>query len=83
MGTNYEQLSAEERATIMLMAQERKSMRDNGAASCAAPPRRSAVNGAGIRHQPPWQTGVYDAKRAGQDRATPALQVAPAGQAGC
>ena len=28
MGTNYEQLSAEERATIMLMAQEGKSARD-------------------------------------------------------
>ena len=67
MGTNYEQLSAEERATIMLMAQEGKSLRAMARTLHRSPStisrewrrQETAADAAGPRG--------YDAKKAGQE----------------
>jgi IS30 family transposase len=67
MGTHYEQLSAEERATMMLMAQEGQSLRAMARTLHRAP---STISREWRRHSPPADasgTRGYDAKRAGQD----------------
>ena len=67
MGTHYEQLSAEERATIMLMANEGKSLRAMARTLRRAP---STISRESRRHIPladaPGRSG-YDAKLAGQE----------------
>lgn len=67
MGTHYEQLSAEERATIMLMANEGKSLRAKARTLRRAP---STISREWRRHIPPagapGRSG-YDAKLAGQE----------------
>lgn len=67
MGPHYEQLSAEERATIMLMANEGKSLRAMARTLRRAP---STISREWRRHIPPagapGRSG-YDAKLAGQE----------------
>lgn len=67
MGPHYEQLSAEERATIMLMANEGKSLRAKARTLRRAP---STISREWRRHIPPagapGRSG-YDAKLAGQE----------------
>ena len=65
MGTHYEQLSAEERATIMLMANEGKSLRAMARTLHRAP---STISREWRRHTPPADApgrSGYDAKLAG------------------
>lgn len=67
MGTHYEQLSAEERATIMLMANEGKSLRAMARTLRRAP---STISREWRRHIPPADApgrSGYDAKLAGQE----------------
>jgi IS30 family transposase len=67
MGTHYEQLSAEERATMMLMAHEGKSLRAMARTLHRAP---STISREWRRHSPLADasgTRGYDAKQAGQD----------------
>ncbi len=84
MGTHYEQLSAEERATIMLMAQEGQSLRAMARTLHRAP---STISREWRRHShlaDAPETRGYDAKRAGQEarrcrfqpRRSPQLAVA-------
>lgn len=67
MVTNYEQLTAEERATIMVMAQEGKSLRAMARLLHRAP---STISREWRRHAAPEEVAAtrgYDAKRAGQE----------------
>jgi IS30 family transposase len=67
MGTHYEQLSAEERATMMLMAHEGQSLRAMARTLHRAP---STISREWRRHELSEDaagTRGYDAKRAGQD----------------
>ena len=67
MGTHYEQLSAEERATIMVMAQEGQSLRAMARTMHRAP---STISREWRRHSPPADalgTCGYDAKWAGHE----------------
>ena len=67
MGTHYEQLFAEERATIMLMAHEGQSLRTMARTLHRRP---STISREWRRHvvaATPGNATVYDAKRAGQE----------------
>ena len=67
MGTHYDQLSTEERATIMLMANEGKSLRAMARTLHRAP---ATISREWRRHIPPADApgrSGYDAKRAGHE----------------
>ena len=67
MTKHFEQLSAEERATIMVMAQEGQSLRAMARTLHRAP---STISREWRRHRAPTATpgtSDYDAKRAGQE----------------
>ena len=67
MGTHYEQLSAEERATIMVMAREGQSLRAMARTLHRAP---STISREWRRHAGPTAapgSSGYDVKRAGQE----------------
>ena len=84
MGTNYEQLSAEERATLMLMAQEGQSLRAIARTLHRAPSTISREWRRPIAPTDAPGSSGYDAKRAGhaarrcrfQPRGSPKLAVA-------
>ena len=82
MGTNYEQLFAEERATIMLMAHEGQSLRTMARTLHRRPSTISRKWRRHVAAASPWTAAVYDAKRAGQEARRRRFQAAAGQQAG-